>query len=281
MWNSGVSGLFTYFGWPSPRMRPPKAITRPRAVADREHHAVEEEVDRRAAGLVLASAARPRPAASAVDALAASGRRRARRGPRRDQPRPKRADRLVGQAAAAEIGERRRALRQEQAAREGACGAGSATACRSRARAPRARRPRAWAAAPPGRPRRPAARPPRGSRAPSVVHDEADGIAMRAAAEAVVEALVVVDVEARRLLAVEGAAALPVAADAAPAAPARPISARRAGAGRGARRGRLRGRPWARASAAQRRLHQRPGLGHVERRAVLAPSARPSPCPCP
>ncbi len=45
----------------------------------------------------------------------------------------------------------------------------------------------------------------------ALVGIQADGVAMRAAAEAVVEALVVVDVEARRLLVVERAAALQLA----------------------------------------------------------------------
>ena len=46
----------------------------------------------------------------------------------------------------------------------------------------------------------------------ALVGEEADRVAVRAAAEAMVEALVVVDGEARRLLVVERAAGLPLAA---------------------------------------------------------------------
>ena len=45
--NSGVSGPLTYFGWPSPSVRPPKLISPAAAVADRERDPVEEQLARR------------------------------------------------------------------------------------------------------------------------------------------------------------------------------------------------------------------------------------------
>ena len=44
--NKGVSGELRYLGSPSPNIRPPKAITRPRGIADRDHQAAAEAVIR-------------------------------------------------------------------------------------------------------------------------------------------------------------------------------------------------------------------------------------------
>ena len=202
MRNSGVSGLFTYFGWPSPA----EGDHPPAPIADREHHAGEEEVAWRVAG--LAGTQQP-----GLDHLRLGDLLRAQVGGQRAAParRPAErevADRLLLQPAPQQVVERRPPLGQEQPAviglgRRGHDGmqvARAAFAGGFLRRGPGHFHPRLGGEAFDGLGEGRAFRP----------HQEGDGIPMRTAAEAV--EMIVIDVEGGRLLAMERTAALPVAA---------------------------------------------------------------------
>ena len=156
---ASVSGPFRYFGWPSPRMRPPKLMTRPRR--SRIGNITRLKNSSRAPA-ARRSASRSSPASISMvrrDALARQfrGQRAAAlAGPAEAEARIV----VVGQPAPAQIVQRR--------ARPpaGTAGAGS-WRCRrvqhadaGHAAAAPPRPPPASASAPPARPRRPAAPPP-------------------------------------------------------------------------------------------------------------------------
>ena len=153
------------------------------------------------------------------------------------------------QAAAAQVVQRGARPRAGSRRRRKAASAAASTPCRSRARAAPAPPP-AGVGFGTSIPASAASRSTASGKAGALgAHDEGDGVAMRAAAEAV--EVVVVDVEGGRLLVVEGAAALPLPADCAAAASAA-RSAAPAACGREARRGSRGGGPW------RARLHCHP-----------------------
>ena len=184
MENSSVSGPLTYFGWPSPRIRPPKLMARPRRSRIGNITRLKNMSDR------------PRPASSVARLHQPGGDQLGRLIPSRLQLGGQRAPALPGPA--------------EAEAGDGLLGQAAAGGDSRAPRVPRAgtaggdRRPRPRRARRAGRAPASPAPPPAGvgfgtsspasaarrstasgKEAPSRLHEEADGVAMRAAAEAV------------------------------------------------------------------------------------------------